>query len=144
MYSIYMYSATEFIGSKATSDYVKTNMISIDFINDTEKIIYEFESYISYFTLSPDRSVFMYDAWPKQYTVNMKTKEKTEIIKENMNVYNSAFKGDKYAMMYNLNYSTYHIAVYQNGKQLWKQNFKKSNQTFLERNYELKRRRFNF
>ena len=125
MYTVYMYTATEFIGTKNTDDYTKTNLIAVDFMNDTERIIYEFDSYVSYITLSPDKSSFIYEVWPKMYITNFKSKEKVEINKENMSIYNHAFKDDKYAMMYSLNYSTYHVALYQNGKLLWKQNFKK-------------------
>lgn len=120
------YSNTEFAGTVATSDYSKTNLVAVDFLKDTEKIIYEFESYVSNPTISPDLNYLCYDAYPKVYMVNLKTKAKYELIKEYSSVYRYAFKGDKVCIIYAPNYNQLNAALFQGEKQLWKITMKKS------------------
>lgn len=127
MYTIFMYSPTEFIGIQPTPDYTKSNLIAVDFINNTEKIIFEFDAYISSFNLSPDQSIITYDQWPKINMVNLKgDKKKVELLKEYSSMYRYAFKDDKIALAYSTNYTNMYVALFQNGECKWKHTLKKS------------------
>lgn len=122
-----MYSPTEFIGIQPTPDYTKSNLIAVDFINNTEKIIFEFDAYISSFNLSPDQSIITYDQWPKINMVNLKgDKKKVELLKEYSSMYRYAFKDDKIALAYSTNYTNMYVALFQNGECKWKHTLKKS------------------
>ena len=48
IYTIYPFSNTEFAGIKNVDEsYLKTNLITIDFMTDKETVLFEFSSYIS-------------------------------------------------------------------------------------------------
>lgn len=98
MYTIYNLSKTEVYGIKPTDDYVKSNLVSFDFISDTEKIIYAFDNNPSFFQYNEDKSVIVYDQYPKIIYVDLKgDKQKKEIIKEYSNCSFRTFKGKKFA-----------------------------------------------
>jgi hypothetical protein len=66
LYTIYPFSNTEFAGTKnADESYVKTHLVTIDFISDKETILFEFDSYISTIYFNNDCSSFCYDKYPK-------------------------------------------------------------------------------
>lgn len=65
MYTIYMYSKTEFVGTKnADEAYTKTNLVAIDFLKDTETVLYQFDSYISTFHINPEATLLVYEKYP--------------------------------------------------------------------------------
>jgi hypothetical protein len=66
IYTIYPFSNTEYAGTKnADESYLKTHLISIDFMTDKETVLYEFSSYISTIYFNNDCSSFCYDQYPK-------------------------------------------------------------------------------
>jgi len=66
LYTIYQFSKTEFVGAKNSDEtYTKTHLVAIDFMTDKERVLYQFDSYISTIYLSPDSSGFCFDKYPK-------------------------------------------------------------------------------
>ena len=126
MYTIFMYSATEFVGMRPTTDYTKSDLVAVDFIKDSEKTVYNFDQYVSNFNISPDLNILVYDYWPKVYIVNMKSNKKNELLSQYSSVYRYAFKGSKVAIAYSPTYSNMTVALFEDEKVLWKQNIKKS------------------
>ena len=126
MYTIFMYSPTEFVGIRPTSDYTKSDLVAVDFIKDSEKTVYNFDQYVSNFNLSPDNNILVYDYWPKVYIVNIKSNKKNELLSQYSSVYKYAFKDNKIAIAYSPTYSNMTVALYEDEKVLWKHNIKKS------------------
>ena len=127
-YTMYMYSKNEYLSVKGDDSYTKTNLVSYDFINGTEKVIHSFDSYITPSYFSPDYSSYLYyDSTSKYWLGSLKgNKEKIEIFKEYVSISRVAFKGDKLAIVTNVNYQYMNITLYEKDKALWKQSIMRS------------------
>lgn len=122
-----MFNKTEFLGIQPTPDYLKSNLIAVDFVNDKDRIMYEFDVYVSNFNISPDFKTLTYEGWPKVYMVKLdEEKKKIELLKEYSSMYRYAFKGKKIAMAYSTNYTNMFVALYEGDTLLWKHTIKKS------------------
>jgi len=128
LYTIFQYSKTQFVGFKNSDDtYTKSCLMAIDFINDTESIVHQFDSYISSGTFSDDMNNLMYEQYPKIIHINLKNKsEPKEVVKEYYSVYKYCFKGDKIAIVYRTNYYNLWVALMEDGVTKWKHKIEKS------------------
>lgn len=128
MYTVFMYSKTEFVGTKYADDnYSKTNLVAVDFIKDTETVLYQFDSYVSNFYANQDFSQIAVDTYPKLNVINLKgDKEKKEVISSYYSLYRVVFKKNKMGVIYSTNYTSMFVALFEDGKQKWKHQIKKS------------------
>lgn len=129
MYTTYMYSNTEFAGVKNADDtYTKTHLVAIDFLKDTERELFLFDSYVSYVNFNRELTAFTFEAYPKIKYRDLRDKnsEAKEIVPNYYSVYKYAFKDNKVAILYSINYNNLLLAVFEDGVQKWKHTIKKS------------------
>ena len=121
--SIYHYSKNEFLILQFP-EYTNTNIVAVDFLKDTERILYKGTGYMYMFYLSDDWSYFVLSNYSNYYYGSFKTNEELKpFFETGIYVTKIAFKGSKIGVLYSFN-SEYFVAVYQNGKLLRKDNFK--------------------
>ena len=122
-YTIYHFSKTEFLILQYP-DYSNVNIVAIDFLKDTERTVFKGNGYMYGFFLSDDWSYFVLTNYSNYYYGSFKTNEELKpFFETGIYVTKIAFKGSKIGVLYSFN-SEYFVAVYQNGKLLWKDNFK--------------------
>lgn len=121
-----MFSKTEFAGIKNIDDtYTKTHLCAIDFLKDTVREIYAFDSYISYVNFNNDFTAFTFEQYPKLFYVNLKgDKDKKEIIPNYYSLYKYAFKGNKVFIVYSPSYNIMYGALFEDGILKWKHTLK--------------------
>ena len=125
IYDFLSFSKTEFWGTNTTDDYSKTNLVAVDFVNDTEKIVYEFNCYVSDFYINSDASYIAYNLYPKWYGVKLKgDKKKFELLNEVYTMSKMIIQDDKFAIVYSPNYNSTLVSLYQEDNLLWKHSIK--------------------
>ena len=122
-YTIYPFSKTEYLVLQYP-EYPNTSLIAFDFIKETERVVYKSTTYLSSLYISDDSTSFILSGYTNFYCGSFKSNEEQELlIESNYNVYKVAFKGSKIGILYSFNNECF-VAVYQNGKLLWKDNVK--------------------
>ena len=127
MYSIYMTSRNEFMGTKPTPDFSKTTLVALNFINDTERFVFDFNAFVTRIYLNEDFTAFTYEVYPKLFYVWLQNEmQKREILKEYTSWIGHAFKDDKFALIYNINFGNFIVWIYQNEQVIWRQTLKRN------------------
>ena len=122
-YTIYPFSKTEYLVLQYP-EYPNTSLIAFDFIKETERVVYKSTSYMSSIYISDDSTSFILSDYSKFYYWSLKSNEELKsFFESNYGVYKVAFKGSKIGILYSFN-NEYFVAVYQDGKLLWKDNVK--------------------
>ena len=73
-YQLYQYSKTEFLILKFP-EYTSTHIIAIDFLKDTERIVFKSNKYLTTFYLSFDRSSFTLSNYSEYYYGSFKSND---------------------------------------------------------------------
>ena len=85
-------------------DYSGTNLVAVDFLNNEERIVYEFNADVKDFYISSDASYMAYNLYPKWYGVKLeKDREKFELLNEVYSVNEMIIQNDKFAIFYSPN-----------------------------------------
>ena len=121
MYTIYITSRDEFVGTKPTSDFTKTTLVAVNFMQDTERLVFEFGAFVTRIYLNDKFSAFTYEVYPKLYYVNLTNGgHKKEIIKDYTSCIGHAFKDNRFALIYNINFDNYEVWIYENEEIIWR------------------------